>query len=523
MINEGFEPVAAGVPDDVGGVGHPREGVVVGDVGLLMNPVHAALEVCGIGAAAARNVFIQVEGIDSLEAFGALSGDADVTEMAKRMASRTVNAGRVILGTMQIKKIQALVFWVKDHEKRQVDIDPGMWDANELRATLARKEAEHNFEKIDIDIVDPGKCQTDFGWDAWQIAFMNKLNATMGAAKVPLAYVVRAEIENAIYVFEDDDEERMYQMPLSGENFKRDNKLVYNMLKSACIKTDAWTWIQDHDKSSNGRKAWLTLVGHYDGTGELNKRLERAKEEISRLHYKDEKAFPFERFVTKLKENFFILCKDKDEALTGKQQVDIMLKGIKSTDASIIAAKTDVYKDYRTDFPAATNFLSGLISNIHGAAQLDYANRGKKRYISAVDSRDQRGGRGRFRRGGRSGERGAGRSGDGRGRGGRGGSRRIQINGVDVTDPTRNFTAEEWERLGNARSYVTQQRTRTGRGGRTGGRNSNGNTDGQRNASATNTTNDGNTVATTNSESNTTISERGSQNGRGFGRGAYNS
>jgi hypothetical protein len=30
-----------------------------------MNPVHAALEVCGIGVAAARNVFIQVEGRDS--------------------------------------------------------------------------------------------------------------------------------------------------------------------------------------------------------------------------------------------------------------------------------------------------------------------------------------------------------------------------------------------------------------------------------------------------------------------------
>jgi hypothetical protein len=103
----------------------------------------------------------------------------------------------------------------------------------------------------------------------------------------------------------------MYQMPLSGENFKRDNKLVYNMLKLACIKTDAWTWIQDHDNSSNGRKAWLALVGHYDGTGELNKRLERAKEEISRLHYKDEKAFPFERFVMKLKENFFFCVRIK--------------------------------------------------------------------------------------------------------------------------------------------------------------------------------------------------------------------
>jgi hypothetical protein len=87
------------------------------------------------------------------------------------------------------------------------------------------------------------------------------------------------------------------------------------------------------------------------------------------------------------------------------------MKGIRLTDASIVAAKTDVYKDFHSDlFAGATNFLSGLISNIHSAAQLDYANRhsGKKRYISAVDLRDQRGGRGRFRRGGRTGERGAG-------------------------------------------------------------------------------------------------------------------
>ena len=107
------------------------------------------------------------------------------------------------------------------------------------------------------------------------------------------------------------------------------------------------------------------MVAHYDGSGELNKRMERAKEEIGRLHYKDEKSFPFERYVTKLKENFYILGKDKDEALTEKQQVDIMLKGIKSLDATIVAAKTNVFKDFRSDFAAATAFLSGLISNVH--------------------------------------------------------------------------------------------------------------------------------------------------------------
>jgi hypothetical protein len=105
-----------------------------------------------------------------------------------------------------------------------------MWNTKELPATLAHKEADHNSKKIDIDIVDPGKCQTDFGWDAWQIVFMNNLNPTMGAAKVPLMYVVCAEIETNVYVFEDEEEERMYQMPFSGENFKHDNKLVYTNL-----------------------------------------------------------------------------------------------------------------------------------------------------------------------------------------------------------------------------------------------------------------------------------------------------
>jgi hypothetical protein len=161
---------------------------------------------------------------------------------------------------------------------------------------------------------------------------------------------------------------RRFQMPLEGENFKRDNKLVFQILKSACIKSNAWTWIQSFDRTPHGRKAWLALVAHYDGTSELNKRVEKAKEEISRLHYKDEKVFPFEKFITKLKENFH-------EELTDKQMVDKLLLGIRSTDTSIASAKVDVYQNFRANFDKAVEFLSGLISSIHAAAQLDYANR----------------------------------------------------------------------------------------------------------------------------------------------------
>ena len=144
------------------------------------------------------------------------------------------------------------------------------------------------------------------------------------------------------------------------------------------------------------------------------------------MHYKDEKVFLFEKFVTKLKENFHVLLKDKNKELTDKQMVDKLLQGIRSTDKSIASAKVNVYQNYRANFDRAVEFLSGLILSIHAAAQLDYANRqsgNKRRYVSAMGSIDQRGGRGRARQGsghigqpsGYSG--GRGRDGRGRGRG----------------------------------------------------------------------------------------------------------
>ncbi|KAI2509297.1 hypothetical protein MHU86_5185 [Fragilaria crotonensis] len=187
------------------------------------NPVHEVLTICGIASAANRETFINIEGLDSMEAFASMNGDSDVSEMAKRMASRPTATG--------------------DHV-----------------GSNGEKESDHNLDKVDIDIIDPGKCQTDAGWDNWQIGFVNKLSAIMGAAKVPIDYVVRPEWDYTDELFLDDDEMRRFQMPLEGENFKRDNKLVFQILKSACIKSDAWTWIQSYDRTANGRThGWRLL------------------------------------------------------------------------------------------------------------------------------------------------------------------------------------------------------------------------------------------------------------------------
>jgi hypothetical protein len=83
---------------------------------------------------------INIEGLDSVEAFASMNGDSDVTEMAKRMATRPDAAtGRLILGTMQIKRLQALVHWVKDHNKHGLQAVPETCRTREVMlAAMAR-------------------------------------------------------------------------------------------------------------------------------------------------------------------------------------------------------------------------------------------------------------------------------------------------------------------------------------------------------------------------------------------------
>ena len=103
-----------------------------------------------------------------------------------------------------------------------------------------------------------------------------------------------------------------------------------------------------------------------------------------------------------------------------------------------------------------------------------------------------------------------------------------------MSDPTRAFTGEEWEtlRYNGGQAYVLQARDRinNARGGRGRGNGQQGRGYQQRNAAAIHTDANGTIVSditndqtanTANNRGQGGASERGSQNGRGFGRGAY--
>jgi hypothetical protein len=69
------------------------------------NNLHAVFKMCGIPDAATRTLIMNRKGFTQLDDLGVLETDLDVTEMAKRMASRTQAKGRVLLGTVIIKRL----------------------------------------------------------------------------------------------------------------------------------------------------------------------------------------------------------------------------------------------------------------------------------------------------------------------------------------------------------------------------------------------------------------------------------
>jgi len=489
--------------------------------------IHAVLTVCGLANEADRTSIINNEGFTSLADFGLLS-EKDVYEMVKRMGSRTAAAGRVYVGTLQVVKLQALCYWVRDQQKHGQHLDHNDWDNDVVTLTIERMRIGKERDTTSVSVSDLGKFDPE-DFETHETGFVNLLSQTRGTQGESLKYIARDAVVPA--VFADEAERRMYQLPLTGEAFEQDNKQAYRLLKSFLVNTPGWTWIESFNATENGRGALLAWATHYNGQGELSKRTAMAKAKIKNLFYKNERSLTFEKVMEILSKSFSTLDKDPDERLSERQKVEKLLSCIQTQDMEMIAQKSIIASQYSDDFSGACNYFSAQVSRLHAGAQLENSKYKNKRNVSALQGRGsgrdggRGGGRSRFGGRGRFGSRGnSGRSGGRGGRGnGNGNGNGTSINGVDVADPTRSFTNEEWEQLAwnGGRQYVNQARERMngrGRGGRGGRWNGGG-----RNASgaASDRTQEETDTNTNDQNQGNGNGDRGAQHGRGFGRGAY--
>jgi hypothetical protein len=300
--------------------------------------------------------------------------------------------------------------------------------------------------------------------------------------------------------------------------------------KDLLTKTEGATWFKKV-RDGDGRAAHMLLREHYVGKAHDMRRAAAANAKLETLFWKSEALFSFEIYLTRLNKAFKEL-EDAGQPLWETQKVTHLQKGIQSDDIQVQTTIGIVRNSFLSDFDGACLTLSRTVSSQYGSIE---SNRQKRR-IGAVETWG----------GGNCGGRGRGRDRQSRGHGGGGrdsGRMRVIMNGVDVTDISRNFTSDEWEKLRacGGHTYVAQRREylsgRNGgrgdaRGGRGGGRSGRGyqgghdsstNTSVPRNVSATSANGNSPTETVEYDASNSTIvsqpssSGRGGQSGRRFG------
>ena len=187
--------------------------------------------------------------------------------------------------------------------------------------------------------------------------------------------IVKKQVRDLSEEFEDDEEERMFDITHEGLGFELDNRAVYRKLEAYLTGSQGLTWIKGFRATENGRDAFYAWADHYNGAGELSKRTELAKAKLKQLYYKNEQFYPFKTYITELSKCFTTLDKDPDEKNSGKQKVDALLKGIKTSDGELAGAKAYIAGTYPRDFAQACTHFSSQVSWLHGTAQLDRCNR----------------------------------------------------------------------------------------------------------------------------------------------------
>jgi hypothetical protein len=147
---------------------------------------------CGIANEATRNNIINREGFMTLEDLGVLENDADVSDMAKRMASRTAAEGRVLLGTVVVKRLQTLVWWVRDHQKRGLALNAAEFTVDAMNQASEMKSLKREMADKEPSVSDLGKFDPE-EFDSFEDAFLNLLAQSYGVLREPLRYVVRPD------------------------------------------------------------------------------------------------------------------------------------------------------------------------------------------------------------------------------------------------------------------------------------------------------------------------------------------
>jgi hypothetical protein len=311
------------------------------------------------------------EGFALVSDFGMMKA-SNFSAMSARITKMKPAQGGFRFGEVQIRNLEALAFWVRDKQRRNEAIVAEEFTVEERDRCRSLVDTE----RIEIDQAEASKAASPVkfevaNWVAWEIVFTNYLSGIYGVSGIPLHYVIRKPLQPG-HVCITDSEKLVASAPLTRQFYTSDTQRVYQILKGLTVGTDAWEWIKTYDANQDGRLAFQALRAHYDGPGEIDKRISLSCAQVKELHYKNEQVFSFEKFITKLNGAYQMLA-ECNEAMTEKAKVDQMIASMSQcTNPAIVAATTTLMMnpEMRNNFVMAANKMTEVVANVFPVLQL---------------------------------------------------------------------------------------------------------------------------------------------------------
>jgi hypothetical protein len=375
------------------------------------------------------------EGYDSLHELR-FWGYEDIATWAANKGKITLLRGGCSYGDPRVKGLQALAFYATDMHRRGLPLSLINFNDEMLLKykEMVRVDRARKGTKSDVSMPDP--LVHDTIWEDWENSLINYLQAKMGIDNIPLSYVIRSDDRPVAVPEQSEDLTRyldlVYNAPFEGPAFAEDSATVFSILEALTLGQDSANWINRRTRQTrNGRQAMLDLKHHFDGGEEKYKRKQVALARLELLNYKHEKIMSFQVFSTKLKKCFDTIevC---DQAYSETTKIDILLRKMKSNSHELRNVSTLIRQDpekYDTFMKVTQEYAKFVAFMFPEEGISDRGGRHRKKRSVHGANRNQNGDKRKFsyKTTNKNGK--------------------TYCNGIDISDQTRTFTADEWQKL----------------------------------------------------------------------------
>ena len=362
--------MAANVP--VGGGANPQQPQQPQPAAVPPAPPTDMEQALGwIGFTAPQVAALVIDFANFEDAAGTKSKEIDA--LASSYARRTAGDGRFHFGHSRTKHMKAFMHWIEDFSR--VSEEPTIDGLDQATFREALQEAADRAEIRDQQSdqsstltreASPGKLVDGQKWVKWRAGLENMLSTMFGVTGIPLSYVIRENDDP-----EPDGHATFMQKciacaPLEGPKFEADSQQVHQLILSFVQGEEAEQWIKKIRRHNDGRRDFQALAAHFEGEGNTSRRIAEAERIRDTVTYKNERALPFSKYLSKL-QLMFNIFQEEGEEYTEAAKLRALLEKIQNPTlmSTVSAIKVrDSMTEGGTTFTQAANLLSADVSKM---------------------------------------------------------------------------------------------------------------------------------------------------------------